>query len=189
MELEPNTAGTYILVDHSITRAFNKGALAQLKVTGTEVKDVYSGKLSDEVYLPEGAAMRTVVNAPQVPPARTREERFAHGQTVYLRNCAACHQLDGKGVPAAFPPLAASDFLGADVPRAIRTVTGGLTGRVTVNGQAYDGVMPAWDLPDEDVAAVLTYVLGAWGNAGHDVTPAEVAKHRVKPAPPTGGAP
>lgn len=189
VELEPSTAGTYILVDHSITRAFNKGALAQLKVSGPDVKDVYSGKLSDEVYLPEGAAMRTAATAPQVPPAKNRDERFAHGQTVYLRNCVACHQPDGKGVPAAFPPLAGSDFLNADLPRAIRTVTGGLTGRVTVNGHEFDGVMPAWDLPDEEVAAVLTYVSSAWGNPGRDVTPEDVAKHRVKPKPLGGAAP
>ena len=50
--------GTYILVDHSLSRAFNKGALGMLKVTGAENKLVYSGKISDEVYLPEGTRIR-----------------------------------------------------------------------------------------------------------------------------------
>ena len=54
--------GTYILVDHSIFRAFNKGALGMLKVEGEEDKTIYSGKEIDEVYLAdqadEGVALR-----------------------------------------------------------------------------------------------------------------------------------
>ena len=40
--------------------------------------------------------------------------------------------------------------------------------------------MPAWDLPDEDIANVLTYVYNSWGNSGEDVTPAEVKANRAK---------
>ena len=32
--------------------------------------------------------------------------RIARGQELYVRNCFACHQLDGAGVPGTFPPLA-----------------------------------------------------------------------------------
>lgn len=53
-EFKVTVPGTYVIVDHSITRTFNKGALAQLKVTGPENKEIYSGKISDEVFLPEG---------------------------------------------------------------------------------------------------------------------------------------
>ena len=45
-----------MLVDHSIFRAFNKGALAMLKVDGPERKDIYSGKEVDAVYLGDQAA-------------------------------------------------------------------------------------------------------------------------------------
>ena len=54
VEFKVEVPGTYILVDHSLSRAFNKGALGMLKVAGAENKLVYSGKISDEVYLPEG---------------------------------------------------------------------------------------------------------------------------------------
>jgi nitrite reductase (NO-forming) len=84
-------------------------------------------------------------------------------------------------VPEAFPPLAKSDFLNADKVRAIKTVTGGLEGKVEVNGQSYNGVMPAWSLSDEEIAEVLTYIYNNWGNAGHDVTSEEVKAHRVAP--------
>ena len=47
--------GTYILVDHSIFRTFNKGALGMLKVDGPENKLVYSGKEVDVDYISEKA--------------------------------------------------------------------------------------------------------------------------------------
>jgi nitrite reductase (NO-forming) len=187
VELKLDTPGTYLLVDHSIARAFNRGALGQLKVEGPENKNVYSGKISDEVYLPEGTQMRVATGAaPKVPAAKTKDERIAAGKAVYTTNCAACHQPDGNGIPNAFPPLAASDFLNADMKRAVETVTGGLTGKVTVNGKEFNSVMPAWKLSDEDIANVLTFVSSSWSNKGEEFTPAFVAKHRVSAKPVTG---
>ncbi len=181
VEFKINVPGTYVLVDHAITRAFNKGALGQIEVEGPENKAIYSGKIRDEVYLPEGANIRVAEQAarPQ-PPAKSKAERMERGKNVYMTNCAACHQTTGKGVPQAFPPLAESDYLNADKIRAIKVVTGGLEGKITVNGQVYEGVMPRWDLSDEEIANVLTFVYNSWGNSGADVSPAEVQKHRVK---------
>jgi nitrite reductase (NO-forming) len=179
-ELTTNTAGTYILVDHSITRAFNKGAMAQLKVAGVDDKNVYSGKISDTVYLPEGASFRAVEKGPVPPSAKNVDERVALGKDVFASNCVACHQANGEGIPHAFPPLAKSDFLNADIKRAIRVVTGGLTGKVVVNGNEYNGVMPSWNkLSDEDLANVLTYVAHTWGNTAVEVKPEEIAKNRA----------
>ena len=58
VQFKVTTPGTFLLVDHSLVRAFNLGALAQLKVSGEPDKDIYSGKISDEVYLPEGTGIR-----------------------------------------------------------------------------------------------------------------------------------
>lgn len=180
-EFKVEVPGTYIMVDHSLTRAFNKGALAQIKVTGDENKLVYSGKISDEVYQPEGANIRTVEQPRSVAPAaKDKAERISAGKVVFVTNCAACHQPSGLGIPQAFPPLAKSDFLNADKIRAIKTVTGGKQGKLTVNGQEFNGVMPAWTLSDEDIANVLTYVYNSWGNSGQEVTPDEVKRYRVK---------
>ena len=101
------------------------------------------------------------------------------GKNVYTTNCLACHQAEGQGIPAAFPPLAKSDYLNADVDRAIGTILHGLTGEVTVNGNKYNSVMPALALNDEDVANVLTFVLNSWDNKGGEVTPADIAKVRA----------
>ncbi len=188
VEFKVNAPGTYILVDHALTRAFNKGALGQLKVEGEQDKIVYSGKLSDEVYLPEGARIRSIEPDAVLPPrATTKEQRMVAGKQVYGQHCAACHQPDGRGVEAAFPPLAKSDYLNASVDRAIRVVAHGMTGAITVNGKKFNAVMPALQLSDEDIANVLTYVYNSWGNSGKVVTPAMVKTAKVKGQVTAGG--
>ncbi|HEY1114158.1 MAG TPA: copper-containing nitrite reductase [Chitinophagaceae bacterium] len=44
VEFKLDVPGTYNLVDHSIFRAFNKGALAQIKVEGERDPSIFSGK-------------------------------------------------------------------------------------------------------------------------------------------------
>jgi len=179
VEFTVDVPGTFILVDHSIFRAFNKGALGMLKVMGPENERVYSGKQDQRIYLPEGGAVQEIPGEGAAEPrARDRQERIAMGRIVFDGNCVACHQFDGKGIPGAFPPLAGSDFLNADVPRAIDVVTNGLQGEIVVNGQPYNNVMPSLSLSDEQIANVLTFVLSQWGNAGSEVTPEQVAKRR-----------
>ena len=51
VEFHAEVPGSYVLVDHSLFRAFNKGALGMLKIDGPENKLVYSGKEVDSVYL------------------------------------------------------------------------------------------------------------------------------------------
>jgi nitrite reductase (NO-forming) len=181
-EFKIDVPGTYLLVDHSIFRAFNKGALAQLKAEGQTDVAIYSGKIMEHVYQPEGGAVQ-VVSVPRNPPkaAQTKAERMESGRRVFLQNCVACHQSEGQGLPGAFPPLAHSDFLNADKQRAIQVLLRGFSGEVTVNGTKFNSVMPALRLSDEDIASVLTYVYGKWGNAGHDVITPEVAAARKQP--------
>lgn len=178
VDMKLQTQGTYILVDHAIFRAFNRGAMAQLKVEGDTNKDVYSGKQLDEVYRPEGGNVQVIAGQAPDIRAASKEDRVKFGERIFNHNCAACHQSGGQGIPNAFPPLANSDFLNADKDRAISVVTHGLTGEVTVNGNKFNGVMPAWELSNEDVANVLTYVYSSWGNKGFEVKPEEVEKAR-----------
>jgi nitrite reductase (NO-forming) len=184
VEFKTEVPGTFILVDHSIFRTFNKGSLGMLKVDGAENAVIYSGKQSDQVYQPEGGTIQTVTSAaPAFAPAANKAERITRGQRLYNSTCSACHQPNGQGIEAAFPPLAGSDYLNADRRRAISTVLHGLSGSVVVNGKTFNSVMPALGLSDEDVANALTYVYNSWNNAGHDVTPAEVKAVRDAGAP------
>jgi nitrite reductase (NO-forming) len=188
VEFKLEVPGTFIMVDHSIFRAFNKGALAMINVDGPANSVVYSGKQADEIYKPEGGAIQSMTSAsPMQAPAASKAERIARGGRIYAGTCTACHQAAGQGVAMAFPPLAKSDFLNADKNRAIATVLFGLTGEVTVNGQRFNSVMPALGMSDDDVSNALTYVYNTWGNAGHDVTPAEVAAVR-RAGPPKASA-
>jgi nitrite reductase (NO-forming) len=179
--------GTFIIVDHSIFRAFNKGALGMMKVTGPEDKIIYSGKQADKVYLPEGSASQSIDNQTTVVENKnlSKDQQVALGKNLFESNCLACHQANGEGIPSAFPPLAKSDFLNADHNRAIDILLHGRSGPITVNGKTFDGVMPAVALNNGQVANVLTYVLNSFGNNGGQVTPAQVEKQR-KVAPAAG---
>jgi len=73
VEFKVEVPGTYIIVDHSIFRTFNKGALGMLKVDGPENKLVYSGKEVDVEYISEKAGPRRPPSRP--PPARSRRAR------------------------------------------------------------------------------------------------------------------
>jgi nitrite reductase (NO-forming) len=178
-EFKVDVPGDYVLVDHSIFRAFNKGALGILMVEGKEDKTIYSGKQEDKVYMPEGAAMASI-ESKAIPekPAANKKDRISRGKDVYDGNCAACHQPNGGGIPSAFPPLAKSDYLEKSKEEVIRAVTRGLSGKLIVNGKEYNGVMPKWDLSDEDVANVLTYIYNSWGNSGKEILPKDVKSLR-----------
>jgi nitrite reductase (NO-forming) len=180
--------GSYVLVDHSIFRAFNKGALAIMKVTGPDDKSIYTGKELDAVYLGDraGPNLEAVARATQSAVAGTLslEEQVQAGQALFAGTCSVCHQANGAGLPGVFPPLAKSDFLAADIARATRVVLHGLTGKVSVNGREYDSVMPPMpQLNDDEVANIMTYVLNSWGNPGGRVSKEEVKKQRAAPAP------
>ena len=95
------------------------------------------------------------------------------GEALYARNCAACHQPSGKGVPGAFPALAADPIALGPTDRLASLL---LRGR---------GGMPSFrdDLNNEQIAAVLTYVRGAWGNHATQVAPATIKAMRGANAP------
>ena len=187
--------GTYVLVDHSLSRAFNKGAIGMLKVTGPDNPLIYSGKEIDEVYIGQAsdAGVAAVKRETELMAARekaiaanpeiqniSREIRIERGKKVYLSSCFACHMATGEGLPNVFPPLAKSDFLQADKDRAIKTVLKGLSGPITVNGKPYNNMMPPQDVSDDQAADVLTYVMNEWGNDFGTITPADVKRVRTE---------
>jgi len=179
VEFETEVPGNYILVDHAIFRAFNKGALATLSVSGEEDENVYTGQQLDRVYQPEGGATQELpVDEQTIPTAETIEERIEFGRETYMSVCQACHMADGSGIEGAFPPVANSDYLNENPDRGISAVVHGLSGEITVNGETYDGVMPRQNLTNEEVANVITYILNNFDNAGGEITPEDVERVR-----------
>ena len=129
---------------------------------------------------PASVARDTAVHDAETAVA-TAADLMARGQDIYNANCAACHQPNGQGLAGAFPPLAGSDFLQGNREEVIAAALFGLNGPITVNGVEYNGVMPSLGhLPDEDLAAAITYVFGSWGNDLAAVSVEEVAAIRAK---------
>jgi nitrite reductase (NO-forming) len=195
VDFRTEVPGTFILVDHSLFRAFNKGALGMLKVDGPQNLLVYSGKEVDATYLGESslpsadprvasleAQMKKAIAGDPKISGISKEILMEKGKRVYAQTCFACHQMEGQGMPGVFPPLANSDYLMADKDRAIRGIIKGLSGEIMVNGQKYNGVMPPVMLSDEQISQVLTYVRNAWGNEGDIVTVEEVKKIHAESA-------
>jgi mono/diheme cytochrome c family protein len=94
------------------------------------------------------------------------------GQTAYTADCSACHQANGQGMTGAFPALAGNAVVKGDPAAVIGVV---------LNGR---GGMPGFkaDLGDAEVAAAVSYIRSAWGNAASPVSPAAVAAVRGAPA-------
>jgi nitrite reductase (NO-forming) len=199
VEFKVEVPGTYVLVDHSLFRAFNKGALGMLRVDGPPDQLVYSGKEVDAVYLGKAAsgsdserrvaALKAEVAAeikdnPKIATL-TKEIQVEKGKGVYMQTCFVCHQPEGQGVAGQIPPLAKSDFLIANRENSIRGVLAGRSGEVVVNGKKYNSIMaPLQYLTDEQIANVITYVRNSWGNQGDAVSPQEVRKIRGEVSAP-----
>ena len=120
------------------------------------------------------------VAADDVSNERIPKQGLDVGKAAFLANCAACHQPEGTGLTGAFPPLAGSDFLkNNDKQKVLASVLQGINGALTVNGNTYNGVMPAMShLTDAEIANITTFVYASWGNPGGKVTPKDVAAAR-----------
>ena len=173
VEFKVDVPGSYVLVDHSIFRAFNKGALGLLVAKGEENRKIYA-KNEPTPYVSDLKISTTPKDDAIVN--KTKEQQIADGKVIYTKTCVACHQAQGQGMEGAFPPLAKSDFLNADVDRAIDIVLHGKQGEVTVNGKKYNSVMTPQPLSVQEVADVLTYVYNTWDNSKKVVTPEMVQK-------------
>ncbi len=120
-----------------------------------------------------------LVNVAAVAPAG----KGPNGQKLFAENCAVCHQATGAGVPTVFPPLDASAYVTGDkTDRLASILLYGLTGPITVNGTVYNNNMVAFGgrFSDEELAAVATYIRGAWSNKAAAVEPAVFAAARKK---------
>ncbi len=102
------------------------------------------------------------------------------GRILYA-HCAGCHGPSGDGTPGVYPPLRGSPFVTGTVDRLTAILLKGLDGRIVVGDHAYEGHMPAAPIDgDADLAALMTYVRQAWGNAEPPVSEPDVASARER---------
>lgn len=113
-------------------------------------------------------------------PLSANDPIMTAGRSLYEDRCSACHTPDGEGIPTLFPKLANAPLVNArDAVSMIRVVLAG--NRAGSTDAAPTGpAMPsfAWNLSDENIADVLTYVRNSWGNAASAVSADEVRKQR-----------
>jgi mono/diheme cytochrome c family protein len=104
------------------------------------------------------------------------------GKQVFENVCALCHNNDGNGKPNQGPPLAGSDWVVGPPNRMIRIPLAGLSGAVQVKGETWTLSMPAMGaaLPDDDLAAVLSYMRQSWGNKASPITAEQIKAIRAE---------
>jgi mono/diheme cytochrome c family protein len=121
------------------------------------------------------AAYLQTLSRGATPAATGQGRRFARsadtmakGAELYTRHCADCHGAQGQGAPGAYPPLAGNPVVTmADARNLVRIITtGGFAPGTAGNPRPYG--MPAFDLPHADLAALTTWLRGAWA---HDAAP------------------
>jgi len=105
----------------------------------------------------------------------------ADGAALYQDRCAACHQVDGAGLPGMAPPLRSAVWgkLGRRAPDYLAAVAlNGMSGNL-LDGQSYAGAMPSWSaLSDAELAAVGSYVLQGLNGGKQQLTAGEAAAMR-----------
>ena len=134
-----------------------------------------------------GNAQAAAAAAPPVSGTAlaANDERMVAGAAIYSDLCSACHAPDGTGVPYMIPNLAASPNVAQrDAATLIRVVLQG--GRsVATQEEPTDAMMPSfgWQLTDEEVAAVTTFIRNSWGHAAPAVSAADVhsARESLRP--------
>ncbi|XCY74354.1 cytochrome c [Pseudomonas sp. CBR-F] len=112
----------------------------------------------------------------QVADALWKGDDSKPGASVYIDNCAACHRTDGHGYTRVFPALAGNPVLQtADATSLINIVLNGGTLPATHTAPS-TFTMPAfaWRLSDQEVADVVSFVRGSWGNKGEPVKASQV---------------
>ena len=123
-------------------------------------------------------------NAGNLEPLPTSNPPMAAGAAIYRDQCSACHGLEGKGIAELFPSIAYSSMVrSADPTTSIRIVLRGARSVGTSTQPTASG-MPSysWELDDDQVAAVLTYMRNSWGGSAEAVTREQVSKVRTDTA-------
>ncbi|CAN4267178.1 CyoA Heme/copper-type cytochrome/quinol oxidases, subunit 2 [Methylophilaceae bacterium] len=152
---------TWVQVDKAGTY---RGQCKELCGKGHGYMPVVVDALPMEEYKVWVAAKKAEIEKAGEIKEMTKEDLVAQGKGVYEKNCAVCHQVNGAGLPPAFPAMTGSKIaLGPVFGADGKYLKDGHLDRL-LNGK---GVMPSWKatLNDTEIAAVITYERQALGNA------------------------
>jgi mono/diheme cytochrome c family protein len=113
-------------------------------------------------------------------PVPDTDARMASGAAIYQDLCSACHRRDGSGVPYLIPDLAHCASVSSREPTSLLHVVIQGAQSAATSDEPTAPSMPAfgWQLSDEQIASVATYVRNSWGHAAAATSTAEVRKAR-----------
>ncbi len=170
-----------------IVDLLKKGRSDHASVLGPMAEVVYRSLQ----YLPDEDARAIAVYLKDLPPVKAvapieggaaPAAVRTRGAKVYEQHCAACHGEQGEGVPGAYPKLAGNRAVTMALPaNLVRVVVeGGFPPATAGNPRPY-GMPPfAPVLGDDDIAAVISYLRGSWGNAAPAVSAFDVNRLRER---------
>ena len=182
---------------------WNEADLAEFLQHGTNAHGIAFGSMSDVIthstqYLKPDDAHAAARYLKSVGPSSDKALAFnyddsAHervkrgdasqrGAQIYLDNCAACHKPDGRGYEGVFPALAGNPVLQTSDPLSLVAIVmeGNTTPRTTSTPAQFTMPSFAWRLSDADIADVVTYIRGSWGNAASPVNTSQVRTHAAR---------
>ena len=101
------------------------------------------------------------------------------GQQLYRKHCLACHQADGGGVPNMQPAIIGGTWVKGDGRAlALFVMTGGFDSAARKESDVGNVMPPFRQLPDADLAAILSFIRQKFGDGGSPVSAADVAAAR-----------
>ncbi|WKX27625.1 c-type cytochrome [Tatumella ptyseos] len=114
-------------------------------------------------------------------PLPADDRQMINGKAIYADRCSGCHVSQGEGVAHLFPQLADTPLVNGDPTSLIHVVVAGSRAGGTTAAPTRPA-MPAlgWNLTDQNVADVLTFVRNSWNNAAPAVTANQVKEVRKK---------
>jgi mono/diheme cytochrome c family protein len=139
-------------------------------------------RLTDVVVWPGKPGVTKTAAVTPLTPAQ--QARFEAGKTLFAGVCAACHQLNGRGLDGLAPPLLDSEWILGSHERPVRIVLHGVRGPISVLGRVHTGDMPGFGgaLNDEQISSILTYLRREWGHTASPVDPEQVKAIRAATA-------
>ncbi|MBS0422059.1 MAG: c-type cytochrome [Proteobacteria bacterium] len=119
-------------------------------------------------------------SSPEDRPLSADNPRMKAGGAIYQDLCAACHHQDGAGVSHLIPNLKVAASVAATEPTSVLRVIIRGTRTAATQSEPTAPAMPGygWQLTDQQIADVSTYVRNSWGNAASSVSAGDVRAAR-----------
>jgi mono/diheme cytochrome c family protein len=181
--------------------SWNEGEIVDFLRTGRTDRSAAFGGMADVVehstqYLSDADLLAMARYLKQLPAREGRSAQWSPGtdtstaalrsgdyrvagSLAYAEHCQACHRADGRGMPRVYPALAGNSIVFADDPSSLVQVTliGGRTPHTPHDRMAF--TMPGFEqLPNAQLAQILTFIRSSWGNQASAVSEVDVARMR-----------